>query len=150
MILPARPKKQSGFTLIEILIVIALIGIIGTAFLSNFFSSIARGRDSRRKQDLRSIAQALELYYSDNQSYPDSLPAVGVKFTHPDNPDTLYLQETPGDPQTDKIYCYESDGSWYRLTANLENTSDPDVLTTAVWCGGIDYNYGIASPNITL
>ena len=151
MILPARPKKQSGFTLIEILIVIALIGIIGTAFLSNFFSSIARGRDSRRKQDLRSINQALELYYNDNRRYPDDLPPGGDPFSHPDNSEIIYMTKTPVDPQTGVRYCYETaDGSSYWMGVGLENTQDPDVLVNPVSCGGNPYNYGIASSNVTL
>ena len=117
----------------------------------NFLASLARGRDSRRKQDMRAVVQALELYYNDIGRYPDDLPAAGDPFTHPDNADSIYLKETPADPKTAIRYCYETaDGSSYRLAGNLENTQDPDLSITPVSCGGTDYNYGASSSNVNL
>src|SRR3989338_5790077 len=129
--------KFNGFTLIEIILVIALIGILAGLFMANVFSSLARGRDSRRKQDLRAVAQALELYYNDNNRYPDDLPAGNESFTHPNDPGSIYLQKTPVDPSTKIRYCYETeDGSSYRITTNLENNSDAEIFTVLTNCGG--------------
>lgn len=140
--------KSNGFTLIEILIAIAIVATIASVFIGNFFSSIARGRDSRRKQDLRSIAQGLELYYTDNRLYPTALPTPRELFAHPNDPGTVYMQELPGDPSAGKRYCYQStDGSSYQLYAGLENNGDSEVLPTPHPCDGNDYNYGISSTN---
>ena len=144
-------KTNKGFTLVEILIVIAIIASLASVFISNFFASIARGRDSRRKQDLRSIVNALELYYNDLGRYPDDLPAASIPFTHPDDENTIYLKETPKDPSTGVRYCYETaDGNQYKLTAQLENIKDSDILLSPITCGGVDFNYGVTSSNLSL
>lgn len=64
-------RKQSGFTIIELLIVIAIIGILATLVLTNFQGAQAKGRDTVRKSDINSIYQKLEEYYNENGGYPD-------------------------------------------------------------------------------
>lgn len=138
-----------GFTLLEIIIVISLIGLISTFFLGNVFSSLARGRDSRRKQDLRSVAQGLELYYNDNRVYPTALPTPGQAFSHPQDINVIYLSKIPADPVSAQNYCYSSStGISYKFYASLENPKDLDIIPT-ITCSGKNYNYGISSPNTT-
>jgi prepilin-type N-terminal cleavage/methylation domain-containing protein len=62
-------RKQSGFTIIELLIVIAIIGILATLVLTNFQGAQAKGRDTVRKNDINSLYQKLEEYYNENGSY---------------------------------------------------------------------------------
>jgi prepilin-type N-terminal cleavage/methylation domain-containing protein len=62
-------RKESGFTIIELLIVIAIIGILATLVLTNFQGAQAKGRDTVRKNDMNSIYQKLEEYYNENGSY---------------------------------------------------------------------------------
>jgi prepilin-type N-terminal cleavage/methylation domain-containing protein len=64
-------RKESGFTIIELLIVIAIIGILATLVLTNFQGAQAKGRDTVRKSDMNSIYQKLEEYYNENGGYPD-------------------------------------------------------------------------------
>lgn len=64
-------RNQSGFTIIELLIVIAIIGILATLVLTNFQGAQAKGRDTTRKSDINSIYQKLEEYYNENGGYPD-------------------------------------------------------------------------------
>jgi prepilin-type N-terminal cleavage/methylation domain-containing protein len=66
-------RKESGFTIIELLIVIAIIGILATLVLTNFQGAQAKGRDTVRKNDINSLYQKLEEYYNENGSYPDSV-----------------------------------------------------------------------------
>lgn len=146
-------KNTSGLTLIEIIIVMALIAILSTALWGNFFSSINKGRDSRRKQDLDAISKAVELYYNDSKSYP--LPTMivwGSAFTNPNNSTVVYMPKIPSDPTSpSSSYCYDSDGSYYKIYANLENKEDPKIIPT-VTCAptpGVNFNYGISSPNTT-
>lgn len=75
-------RKQSGFTIIELLIVIAIIGILATLVLTNFRGAQAKGRDTVRKNDINSIYQKLEEFYNENGGYPDGdlagTVAVGI------------------------------------------------------------------------
>lgn len=66
-----RNKVQAGFTIIELLIVIAIIGILATLVLTNFRGAQAKGRDTVRKNDTNSLYQKLEEYYNENGGYPD-------------------------------------------------------------------------------
>ena len=69
--LKLKRKLQAGFTIIELLIVIAIIGILATLVLTNFQGAQAKGRDTVRKSDINSIYQKLEEYYNENGGYPD-------------------------------------------------------------------------------
>jgi general secretion pathway protein G len=143
-------NKTKGFSLIELVIAMTIIATLSAALWGNFFSSIIKGRDSRRKQDLESVAKALELYYSDFRAYPTAMPAWGGSFAHPTKATVIYMQKLPTDPSFPKYtYCYTSDtnGTYYKLYANLENTSDPKLLPTLVPCNSVNYNYGISSSN---
>ena len=64
-------KRQDGFTIIELLIVIAIIGILATLVLTNFQGAQAKGRDTVRTSDINSIYQKLEEFYNENGGYPD-------------------------------------------------------------------------------
>ena len=144
---------QTGLTLIELIIVMMIIAVLAGSIWGNFFSSLTKGRDSRRKQDLDAISKSLELYYNDTKAYPlPTLISWGNPFTNPNNSAVIYIQKVPNDPTyPDFSYCYISDGSSYKLYANLENTNDPKIIPT-VTCApnpGVNYNYGISSQNTT-
>jgi type II secretion system protein G len=63
-------RLRSGFTLIELLIVVAIIGILAAIAVPNFLNAQVRAKVARVKSDIRAIAQAQEMYYLDNNSYP--------------------------------------------------------------------------------
>ncbi len=62
--------KTAAFTLIELLIVVAIIGILAAIAVPNFINAQIRAKVSRVKSDIRALAQAHEMYYLDNNSYP--------------------------------------------------------------------------------
>ncbi|MBI2604251.1 MAG: prepilin-type N-terminal cleavage/methylation domain-containing protein, partial [Candidatus Harrisonbacteria bacterium] len=64
-------NKKSGFTLIEVLIVVAIIGLLASIVLVGLGSFRARGRDARRVADLRQTQNALELFYTKSNAYPN-------------------------------------------------------------------------------
>lgn len=66
-------NSTRGFTLIEVLIVVGIIGLLASVVLSGLGSVRSRGRDARRAADLRQVQQGLELYYTRNQRYPDEM-----------------------------------------------------------------------------
>ncbi len=126
-------KKQKGFTLIELLIVIAMIGVLSTILMVNFVGIRERARDARRKNEIRQIQTALELYRSDYGSYP----ATGVVdnncgnvFTSLDGTAT-YMTKIPCDPLGGSYrYAYDSTLGRYSLYACIENRNDSEKSTT--------------------
>src|SRR3989338_7758435 len=69
--------SRKGFTLIELMVAITIIAIISTIGLVTYSKAQMLGRDAKRKQDLRSISIALQLYYQANKRYPETGPANG-------------------------------------------------------------------------
>ncbi len=76
--LKLQQKLQAGFTIIELLIVIAIIGILATLVLTNFQGAQAKGRDTVRKNDINSVYQKLEEFYNENGFYPSSALAAAT------------------------------------------------------------------------
>ena len=63
-------NAQSGFTIIELLIVIVVIGILAALVLNAFGNIQERARDTERRSDINSIHTQLEVFYTDNTAYP--------------------------------------------------------------------------------
>lgn len=129
---------QSGFTLIEMLVVISIIGILATLVAANLNSARSRARDAERKSDIKNISTALRLYYNDNGSFP--APAAlpwGLEWSG-NSGNTIYMSTLPQDPlASTQTYKYEASTPFdtFILSACLENKSDTNgVATTGAWC----------------
>lgn len=68
-------KAQQGFTIIELLIVIAIIAILALLVLNNFRGAQAKARDSARINDINNMHTKLEEYYNENSAYPSTFTA---------------------------------------------------------------------------
>jgi general secretion pathway protein G len=112
-----RKLNQKGFTIIELLVVIVIIGILVALTLPNLFAAQARGRDTDRKNELKNVQQKLESYFNDNGAYP-------ADFTAAQADAGVTADETTG-PRADN-YTYVSDTDTYTLSATMENANDPD------------------------
>lgn len=128
--------RNNGFSLIELLVVIFVIGILVGVVLPNFVSSRERARDARRKHDLAEVKTALRLYYNDNQSYPST-----VNFGTSWSP---YMQSVPEDPLEGRnySYCVSADGEQFLLFALLENQADSELDESATRCSVADGTWG--------
>ncbi len=65
-------QKQSGFTIVELLIVIVIIGILATLVIVTFSGVQQKARDSERKTDINAVANVLEAFYANKGYYPDT------------------------------------------------------------------------------
>ncbi len=143
-----------GFTLVEIIIIIVLLGLVLPLSFIFIPKQMQRTRDAKRKSDFQALSRALEDYYQDNSTYPAALPNCNLPFR---GGNEILLGSVPCDPVTNTNYYYEAcsgkASSWYRLYTNLEILADPVIeeLHCTSGCGpGCSYNYGVASPNIGL
>jgi type II secretion system protein G len=66
-------KRESGFTLLELLIVIVVIGILALLIIPNLTSAPKKARDTQRKTDLRAVQKGLEEYFVSYSAYPAAL-----------------------------------------------------------------------------
>lgn len=69
-------KAQKGFTIIELLIVIAIIAILALLVLNNFQGAQAKARDQQRTTDINNIHSKLEEFYNENNYYPNTFTAA--------------------------------------------------------------------------
>lgn len=116
--------NKKAFTLIELLIVIVLLGVFAAMITGNFFTSLKKGRDAKRKGDLEQIQRALEMYYEDKRTYPTFAFPFGNKLCETvacGANEKVYMQKVPDDPISGKDYEYLSTGTDYKLFTCLEN-----------------------------
>lgn len=71
-------KKNSGFTLLEVLMVVAIIGILGALILPNLVGQDDRAKVTAAKAGLQTLANALDLYRLNNGEYPNTEQGLGA------------------------------------------------------------------------
>ncbi|EKE05839.1 MAG: hypothetical protein ACD_19C00176G0061 [uncultured bacterium] len=142
-----QSKDYKGFTLVELLIVMSIIGVLAAIGLGSFTTAQMRGRDAERKSDLKQISHALELYYSDYGKYPN-VNQISWGSTFEDAKGTIYFKTLPSDPVTTQSYTYllpdSPTNQKYQLFAHLENTQDKDCINNN--CAQ-DPNFAVTSAN---
>lgn len=119
---PLSPRNR-GFTLVEILIVVSIIGMLASIVLVGLGSFRSRGRDARRAADLRETQNALELYYSKYVSYPSVSDWANLEKALVDA--EIGVVRISDDPLGgSRHYKYGSNGQSYVIGATLEDPNN--------------------------
>jgi prepilin-type N-terminal cleavage/methylation domain-containing protein len=157
---------RKGFTLIELIVAIGVLAIFSSFVVAilNPFEQFKKAADSKRKSDLAQIQRALEAYYQDFGSYPQS-SSYQIVY----NSSALvwgsswapYMDVLPKDQDGSRSYIYVASGAQpqlYQIYASLDRggkdpqacnqagTSCPNV-PAGVTCGDGVCNFGLSSPN---
>ena len=156
-------KSRLGFSLVELMVVISIIGMLASAALANFGDSRAAARDAKRIQDMNSLAVAFQLYFNEHGHYPGTpqgIPSYGqmIGLGHEiDDALRPYINPVPRDPSHDagngetpvagSVYFYSYDPQ--HITKVIDSSgneichNDP-ASVGATWGSGIAYGFNKA------
>lgn len=140
----ARRSSQKGFTLVELLVVISIIGVLATLVLLQLGTARAKARDAKRISDINQLRSGVEQYFEENGGrYPDAITTAELG---------TYMTTIPTDPLTGDPYDYSYDAASpdilsFRLGTTLEGISnalksDADIDATG-WAQ-------VEGPNVVL
>jgi general secretion pathway protein G len=79
----SKPRQEQGFTLIEIMVVVVILGILAAILVPNIMGKPDEARVAAAKQDIRAMGTALDLYKLDNYSYPSTQQGLQALVTKP-------------------------------------------------------------------
>jgi len=99
-------KSKSAFTLIELLIVVAIIAILAAIAVPNFLEAQTRSKVSRAKADMRSVVTAIEAYRTDANRYPPTQQSQESRYAFLTSP-IAYITTIPPDP-----FGTKTPGTW--------------------------------------
>ena len=111
----SRGRREAGFTLLELITVVALIGILVGIALPNYKTAIIQSREAVLKEDLYRFRDLIDQYYADKGKYPPSLEALVEEG---------YLRKMPNDPITGQA-------DWEGVPAEAE--ADDPSETPGIW-----------------
>lgn len=112
---------KSGFTLVELLVVLAILALLLTLAVPRYFTSIERAKDATLKHDLSTLRESIDKYFADNGQYPKTLEELVEK---------KYIRKLPIDPFTEKTNTWvftppepPLEGEIYEIHSGAKNTA---------------------------
>lgn len=130
-------RARSGFTVLEILIVLAVFGLLATLAVLSLNSARARVRDAQRLSDVSTVRAALSQYWLEKATYPAS---NGVDLGKPDSntevfsasgfvkrdeaQQPIYLNRLPTGPKVGEYYRYRGGANGYSIRFQTESDTD--------------------------
>ena len=121
-----RLRKSQGFTLIELMIVVAIIGILAAIAIPNFLTYQCKSRQTEAKVNLGGIGTANEAYYAEYDTYANTTAKIGwkpkgtVRYSY-----TLASSESTFQASAKGTQAQVSDDTWtYNQARNLSNTAN--------------------------
>lgn len=132
MILKHRKKTQRGFTLIELLIVMSVIGILASIVVPNYQRHLIKAREAVLMEDLYQMRRAIDAYFADHISYPDSLDDLVAN---------KYIRDIPRDPFTQANDTWEEVPPTPTLEGEIAEGGLEDVRSGSDFVGlnGVPY-----------
>jgi general secretion pathway protein G len=126
-------RAQSGFTLIELMIVMAIIGILITLAIPSFVGAVRHAREAALKEDLQTMRTAIDTYTMDKQKGPQSLD---------DLVQDGYIRAIPEDPMTRQkdTWVTDSTESMYSLDETEPGITDIHSGSTETGSDGQPYS----------
>lgn len=107
-----RPASAAGWTLIEMMVVVALITVLVGIAAAQYRNGVIRAQEAVLKEDLFRMRDAIDQYYSDKQQYPEALEALVSEG---------YLRTLPQDPFTSSVDTWQT----VQAEADARNPSAP-------------------------
>jgi general secretion pathway protein G len=131
-----RRNKESGFTLIEVMVVVVILGILAAILVPKVMDRPDQARKTKARQDIRALEAALNLYKLDNFVYPTTDQGLEALVEEPSSPEPPnwkaggYVDRLPKDPWN-QDYLYLSPGEQSEIdifsTGPDQVPSDDDI-----------------------
>jgi general secretion pathway protein G len=156
-------EDEKGFTIVELIVVVATIAVLAAVVLTNVNQYASKARDAKRTADMAQLQKVLDMYYADNGSFPSRGWTCSNDSSWTSLQATLqqYIKALPVDPTNNAgysynggvlTYCYYSSNygkgsgcDWYMLVYRLENTTfySPGIRTCPYtgFSDGNGFNY---------
>jgi len=123
-VLPSRKRGSPGFTLMEMVIVLAIVGILASIVAPLVITALTRAREATLQQDLKTMRKLIDDYYGDKGAFPSSLQALVSQG---------YLRAIPRDPVNG------NKAEWKTVLAKEGGVSDVRSLSNERGANGTPY-----------
>ena len=131
-------KNNKGFTLLELLVVVLIIGILAAIALPQYKKAVIKSRFAKVKSNVHTLVSAIERYYLIHNAYPVGLAVLDVEVKNKD--DEYYYTNTIGDVGGEIRNKYGKSMLNYYIALDENNSSD-DIRANTYYCIAYDNAY---------